>query len=109
MHITNVRERETFIERLLGCFYMHEPYACILKEGIVIPILKMRRQRLKRDSATCIDVNWYLVQARFELESVWLYGDGFPLPISSTARALSSSSDSLHICLSLLLLFAFYM
>lgn len=50
MHITNVREREAFIEQLLGYFYMYEPYACILKEGIVIPILQMKRQRLKRFS-----------------------------------------------------------
>lgn len=32
---------------LVGVFYMHGPYMCTLKEGIIISILQMKSQRLK--------------------------------------------------------------
>ena len=70
-----------YVPTLLGIFIGMSHIHAFWKKVLFISILQIKRQSLKEIQWLSRNVNWYLVQARFEFESVWLYSGGFPLPI----------------------------
>lgn len=78
-----------------GTFICMSHMHAFWKKVLLSPFCKWRDRGL-RNSVTCTDVNSYLVQARFELESVWLYSGGFPSPSTVLPEPHLSSSSLTH-------------